>query len=287
MTNSKVAAVLNMNDKELSMKNKIACSSNWPVCLYDFTVRMKVSNFFIMRVSKPVKIMRDYFGPHETVHDDVIEDLNFIFMPNENENVTIYDSNSEAKRKRIESQYFYEHHERKWSKSKTDKWDDELLMVRNWHWWVYPGFEPHFQDLFDSEDKILFENWTIHDSFGDEKHWIEQLNTFVKEILSSNEITSLKRKEERVIEKKTSKFKSIPFQKHQSFRIPLKDLQHMQSDLKSSMYEQSQSIIIDNNPLKKINSFVIQEDDPKWQALQASLIITQQSILDDLLLDCD
>lgn len=46
--------------------------------------------------------------------------------------------------------------------------DDNLLIGRETHPCVYKGFEKHFQKLFDQEAEILFQNWTVHSSYGHE-----------------------------------------------------------------------------------------------------------------------
>lgn len=70
---------------------------------------------------------------------------------------------------------------------------DNLLMNRGAHLWVYEGFEHHFQKLFDDESHILFQNWTIHSCYGTEVQNLSYLDTFLNEILSSNEIEKIKK----------------------------------------------------------------------------------------------
>jgi hypothetical protein len=48
-------------------------------------------------VSKPVRIIPEYFCDDEDLHPDEEFESNFIFVPFENKNVTIYDNNEERK----------------------------------------------------------------------------------------------------------------------------------------------------------------------------------------------
>lgn len=78
LSDSKCKAVLDMKDENLNIEKYISCNPEWPLCLYDFTVRSKVANYFCMKVGKPVKIIHDYFGPHEDIYDDIMMDVDYI-----------------------------------------------------------------------------------------------------------------------------------------------------------------------------------------------------------------
>ena len=55
-------SVVDMDQSSLKLAGKVHCNQNWPLCLYDFTLKSRIVNYFVFRVSKPVKIIQDYFG---------------------------------------------------------------------------------------------------------------------------------------------------------------------------------------------------------------------------------
>ena len=184
------------------------------MCLYDFTVRSRIPNFFLFRVSKPVKVISSYFGDeNDEEHNGNMDNLKYLFVPFANKEITIYDKSHEKKRKRIESESICE---------EESKVEDEgimynqLLMCRESHSWVYKGFESHFQKLFDEENDVLFQNWTILGCYGDEIRSLKFSEQFINEILSFKEIDKLQKDPEILIQKGIKSLFNVP--KHQSFK---------------------------------------------------------------------
>lgn len=163
MRKSKSDAVCDLDESKLLLTGKIKCSPHWPICLYDFTVRSRITNFFVFKVNKPVKVIVDYFGEEsDQTFNGGMHDQNYLFVPLANKEITIYDTPREQKRKRQESAHFYDsqEHDNK-TIADIDSYN-QLLMSRETHPCVYKGFETHFHNLFDNESDILFQNWTIH-----------------------------------------------------------------------------------------------------------------------------
>ena len=100
--------------------------------------------------------------------------------------------NKEIKRKRMESGQIFDLDQLEEAANQNDEESNQLLMARESHLWIYTDFESHFHQLFDEESNILFQNWTIHKSYGSELDSSKSFDTFLKEILSSNEIDKLK-----------------------------------------------------------------------------------------------
>ncbi|CAI2379223.1 unnamed protein product [Moneuplotes crassus] len=172
------------------------CNFNWPLCLYDFTIRTRICNFFIFRVSKPVRIIPEYFSDDLNLRREEKFEKLFFFIPFENKDVTIYDNKSERRVKRIESAQIYEKNETEDNEKYIHITEDEqLLMTREVHPCVYNGFEDHFHKMFDTEDNILYMNWTVHTCYGFELQNIQSIEAFVNEILSLKEIEALKSKD--------------------------------------------------------------------------------------------
>jgi hypothetical protein len=103
---------------------------------------------------------------------------------------------------------------------------------------VYEGFENHFQKIFDQEADILFQNWTIHGSYGDELSSARSSEQFIKEILSFKEMDHI----QKTSEPSKPKHRGIAAgaMKHQSFKMPQSELIKIKKDLKSSTSQQSQ-----------------------------------------------
>mmetsp|Transcript_32778 Transcript_32778/g.37476 ORF Transcript_32778/g.37476 Transcript_32778/m.37476 type:complete len:104 (+) Transcript_32778:1543-1854(+) len=102
--------------------------------MYDFTVRSRVTNFFVFKIAKPVKIYANYFGTDE---DDEInanmEDMKYLFIPDQHKNFTIYDTTTEQKRKRQENEHFFSSFASEDSSSCRRDTCDSLLMSRENH----------------------------------------------------------------------------------------------------------------------------------------------------------
>lgn len=233
-------AVVDLDEANLQLSNKIKCSMHWPICLYDFTVRTRITNYFVFKVAKPVKVISDYFGAEQDpAYDGGIEDVSYVLVPSANKEITIYDSTEEKKRKRMESGHNYESQSSENSEEIIELDDNQLLMSREAHSCVYKGFEKHFQKLFDQESEILFQNWTIHGSYGGELESALCFDQFVREILSSKEIDKIKNSDEPAM-RIERRLLELQDHRHQSFRLPRSQLTQIREELRSSFYQQSQ-----------------------------------------------
>jgi hypothetical protein len=104
---------------------------HWPICLYDFTVRSRITNFFVFKVTKPVKIIHDYFGEEvDDHHSGGMNDMRYLFIPFANREITVYDKREDKRRKRILSGHIYDTQN---EESKEDSIYDQLLMSRETH----------------------------------------------------------------------------------------------------------------------------------------------------------
>ena len=94
MKYSKAEALINVDERKLTLHDKVKCWMNWPVWLYDFTVRSRIPNFFVFKVSHAIKVDNNYFG-FENENDEEnhggTEGLGYILIPNQNKNITIFD----------------------------------------------------------------------------------------------------------------------------------------------------------------------------------------------------
>lgn len=190
----------------------------------------------MFKVTKPVKIIHNYFGEEvDDQHSGEIDDLSYLFIPFANRDITVYDRNEDKRRKRIHSGHVYECQN---EEVKEDDVYDQLLLSRETHSCVYKGFENHFQKLFDQEADILFQNWTIHGSYGDELSSAKSSEQFIKEILSFKEMDQIIKS----TESNGIKPKGIAngILKHQSFMMPKSELIKIRNQLKSSSSQQSQ-----------------------------------------------
>lgn len=94
---SKVASGLaELQPTELKLSTSdIKCNIRWPLCLYDFSIRSRISNFFVYKVAKPVKIIPDYFQDFGDLEEWEEFESHYTLVPFENKNVTIYDTKQE------------------------------------------------------------------------------------------------------------------------------------------------------------------------------------------------
>lgn len=94
---SKVASGLaELQSTELKLSTSdIKCNNRWPLCLYDFSIRSRISNFFVYKVAKPVKIIPDHFQDFGEIEECEDFESPFTLVPFENKNVTIYDTKEE------------------------------------------------------------------------------------------------------------------------------------------------------------------------------------------------
>ena len=49
-----------MKDSEDDLIRSIECNHSWPVCLFDFTYKNMISEFFVFKVRK-FEVIEDYF----------------------------------------------------------------------------------------------------------------------------------------------------------------------------------------------------------------------------------
>lgn len=254
-----VADVENVDDR-LGCSS-VKCNFHWPLCLYDFTIRTKIWNFFIFRVSRPVRIIPEYFSDDLNLEKSETFESKFIFIPFENEEVTIYDNKNERKLKRIESAQFWEEKEA----DDDDKFyrvtdDEQLLMTREFHPWVYKGFEDHFHKMFDNEDKILYMSWTIHTCYGFELQNIQSMQAFVNEVLALKEIEALKLKD---YKKESDKMMNKEYRNFSHYRM--NTVMPMRAEREKK--------------LERLGSFNIPRHGLEQQIWQSALEIASQSII--------
>lgn len=264
-----------------------------------------MTNYFCFKISKPVKVIQDYFGEEQDEEfDGGMDDLEYW-----NQDYTkfqVYDGKALSLfirifyskpyltlfiaikgRKRIVSEDYIETNSPGGYSPRKEPGND-LLMSREMHLCIYKGFEKHFHQLFDSESEILFQNWTIHGSYGDEIESSKCFQAFVSEILSSKEIQKIKKTEEQVnLQKKT--IGDFQNNKHQSFQISRHTLKELQEELKSSLSQQSQVLDDDGRKLTRQNtmankaygSFVLPDCATQRQIIQTAVDVAAHNIYND------
>ena len=105
MRKYKNESVVEMDESKLKLSGRIKCNMNWPICLYDFTVRSRITNFFVFRVTKPVKVISNYFGEEtEEKYTGGMKEFKYLFVPFANKEITIYDNNKNKRNKRMLSE---------------------------------------------------------------------------------------------------------------------------------------------------------------------------------------
>ena len=68
----------------------------WPLWLYEFTVRSRISSYFSFKVASAVEIFDNYFANEESdLTKDEIFDTKYILSPKTNKRISIYDSSEE------------------------------------------------------------------------------------------------------------------------------------------------------------------------------------------------
>ncbi|CAI2382423.1 unnamed protein product [Moneuplotes crassus] len=240
--------------------NEIKCNINWPLCLYDFTIRTKICNFFIFRVSKPVRIIPDYFSDDLKLKKEERFSQLWTFIPFEEKHVTIFDTHSTRRHKRLESAQFYGEKEAE----DDDKYyriteDDQLLMAREVHPCVYDGFENYFHKMFDTEHNVLYMNWTVHTCYGLELENIQSIQTFAKEILAFKEIDALKSKKYKEESAKMLKNEYCNFSNYKM------------NEMLSQKQEKTEKY-------KRFGSFNFQSDGVEKQIWESALEVASQSL---------
>lgn len=251
-----------VNSESFKLKDHhIKCNIKWPLWLYDFTVRTRISNFFIFKVAKPVRIIPDHFSEDKYLEKDEGFEYKFILVPYLNKDVTIYDTETQKRKKRLKSaqlseddclgksrlRLYCEESPSKIEESTEIIDDDMLLLSRETHSWVYKGFETHFQQLFDDASEMLFLNWTVHSSYGNEISSAEWVQTFVNEILSSKEINYIKRQTETGYDANEEVAKQI---KQFSFHR-MKSMANVNMKITERKFERLGSLIIPNDGINR------------------------------------
>jgi len=174
--------------EELIFDGRLECNVEHPMCLYDFTNRCKILHFLIYRVSKPWKVINNYFGDDDitkaTGGMDTVRNIFGIAKKievNPGEKTATF---IKCMRKSImKGQNDFEIDE-SWTEEVDPYGQDQLLMIRDMHLCAYKDFEPEFQKLFNEDSPILFQNNTLFYNFLNEKSCIELSESFVHEILS-------------------------------------------------------------------------------------------------------
>lgn len=278
---------LSLESTDFTLSGSFAWNYKWPTCLYDFTVRSRIWSYFVFRVAKPVKIVHDYFGNEEDEEfDGGLADINYIFVPFANKDVTIYDTLDDRRRKRIQSEHYWIAED-----SKNDEEDDQLfdpdqiIMSREYHLWVYKHFENHFQKLFDEESNILFQNWTVHSSYGNEIDTNECMDTFIREILSSWEIDKIKKDSNHEDKDLRRKLFSLNRQ-YTSYRLQPRKITESSDKSHDEKLSEFKKYIEDNDKktlgeskLHRYGSFMVPKDVLDKQILQTAVDIISQSII--------
>lgn len=160
---------------------------------------------------------------------------------------------------------------------------DQLLMNRETHLCVYDGFEPHFQKLFDQQASILFQNWTVHSSYGNEMQNVSCMDAFINEILSSKEIDKIKSMDEEdpEIRRRLTKFRNrlLSFNAPQRKTTEISSESQDNTDLaKFKEFIKSQKGT-NHQRLNRYGSFMIPKDSIDKQILQTAIDIASQSII--------
>lgn len=137
------------------------------------------------------------------------------------------------------------------------------------HACIFKNFEEHFEFLYDNEVKLLFENWTVHTSYGNEIINIESMNTFINEILSSAEIHSLKSQPENSDEPSPNH----PIDLNKTYQPENKNFA-----LYRMKTQKANKKNIDHRRFERLSSLVIPKDSVQRQIWQSALDVLSQSI---------
>jgi len=292
MRQCKNDAVASWDEGDLCLTGKLKCSMNWPIWLYDFTVRSRITNYFIFKISAPVKVINDYFGEEQNEeYSGGVDEINYLLVPFQNKNITIYDNNQDKKRKRMQSAHLWDSIVSSDDSTSEQLDQNQLMMSRETHPCVFNGFEKHFQKLFDEENDTLFQNWTIHGSYGGELQSLNWSDTFIKEILSSKEIWKLKEKNQNIDKDEHKKLFSWQDNRHQSIRVPDSQLDKIQEELKSSLSQQSQATLTEKkeDPIKdfeRFGSLWVPECEVERQIFENAVSIATQNLKPEISEHC-
>lgn len=160
-----------------------------------------------------------------------MDELRYIFVPFANKEITIYDKTHEKRRKRMQSEHICDSFV---SVEEEEDLDNQLLVCREPHSWVYKGFESYFHKLFDEANETLFQNWTVHCSYGNELDSAKHSEQFINEILSFKEMDKIQSDGEKSVELQSLSMT----QKHQSVRMSGQMLETLQYELNSGEYKE-------------------------------------------------
>ena len=172
--------MVSMNSESLVIDSDLKCSTQNPLCLYDFVGRSKILEFLIFKISKQTNIIHNYFGEEDCIFDGDVHSLKYIFgdwTADRNkieEDKTTRDTDNINKL--LESVVKVE-------EIKPSDFDySTLLMNRDIHLWNNKGFESQFRELFNSNSEVLLLNSSIFPSFFDELKSIQLIKSFISEI---------------------------------------------------------------------------------------------------------
>jgi len=143
------------------------CKPEWPVCLYDFSFKNRVPNFFVLKVAKS---LNDYV------------DWNY-FAPGHRKEILRHDV------------YF-----RTDSTGKRTVNDDELLIERHYHLCASnEHFVPNFKKRYEIMDPLLLDNKNMIFAIDNELDINDKIQCFIKDVsqkISSGTEESLRKASE-------------------------------------------------------------------------------------------
>ena len=140
----------NFNDQK-SIDISTTWCHKWPLWLYEFTVRSRISSYFCFKTANPVEIFDNYFASDLKLEKEEKFDTKYFLVPCINKKITIYDSSDDKKRKRLESLQRWDSDLYEPANNPLAFNEDSLLMSRETHLWVYKGFEKQFSKMFNEE----------------------------------------------------------------------------------------------------------------------------------------
>jgi hypothetical protein len=135
----------------------------------------------------------------------------------------------------------------------------------------------------------LFQNWTVHGSFGSEIENLECMDAFIKEMLSSYEIYKIKNSPSNKGDSKSSSSHSSNYNNGDAKKFSFSNLKNdsisSTEEIKgSSNLMRLKSLIngelkMTNEKLQRFSSFMIPKESIEKQILQTAVDILSQSII--------
>jgi hypothetical protein len=138
------------------------------------------------------------------------------------------------------------------------------------HACVFKGFEDHFEFLYDSEARLLFENWTVHTSYGNEIDNTDSMGTFINEILSSAEIQNIQNKSYMHDKPPRHQYTDL----NRTYQPESKNFAMYRMENHKVKKERK----IDNKRLERLGSFMMPNDLMQRQIWQSALDMISHSI---------